>query len=261
MYDNEKIVKQFLITPAAGKRVIALSIKHLPQMKEALQNKTVLILAGTTNGYVAEEVLSHVGQLADFSRERFFRGITFPPKYKIPQTQKASEDTFMGDVVIEKGQWVKGKTVFDVVDGLQKGDIIFKGANALNIEHSQGAIYIGHPKGGTISAIMEAVIGRRVSLYLPVGLEKRVPGDLHKIAQLLNAQNASGPRMMPVPGETITELDAIRIITGAEAQLIAGGGVCGAEGSCWVAIVGTTEQMVIAENLMKSIQEEPKFRL
>jgi len=46
-----------------------------------------------------------------------------------------------------------------------------KGANALDLTRHQAAILIGHPKAGTIGTILPAVVGRRVKLILPVGLE------------------------------------------------------------------------------------------
>lgn len=261
--DNKStVVKQFLLSPAAGKRIIGKSIVYFPSIKEALEKGTVVIVAGTTNGYVAEEILNSIKQLSDFSRTRFFRGITLPPSHTTTDTGRLPDESlFHGDVVIVKGKWEKGKTIFDVADNLDKGDVIIKGANAVNLENKQAAIYIGHPKAGTINIAMQAVLGRRVELFIPVGLEKRVPGDLNRIAQRLNSPNASGPRLMPVGGNIVTELEAISIISGAEAELVAAGGVCGAEGSCWIAVSGTEEQVAKAEKLIKSVSEEPNFEL
>ncbi len=59
-----------------------------------------------------------------------------------------------------------------MVDDLKEGDIIFKGANALDVDKKKAAIYIGHPQGGTILASLEAVVGRRARLILPVGWKK-----------------------------------------------------------------------------------------
>ena len=100
--DNEKIItKQFLITPAAGKRLIAKSMLFIPAIKKALESKTIVIIAGTTNGYVAEELLGDINQAAQFSRNRFFRGVTMPPRYSVTDMGKlSSEDQFPGDVVI-----------------------------------------------------------------------------------------------------------------------------------------------------------------
>ena len=158
-----------------------------------------------------------------------------------------------------KGIWQKGKTIDDVVDSLKEGDVILKGANALDLQHRQPAILIGHPKAGTIASILPAVVGRRVRLILPVGLEKRVNTDLHVLAEKVNAPTASGYRLLPVPGQVFTEIDAIRQLTGAESEIVAAGGILGAEGSCLLAVTGTREQEKAAEVLWVSVAAEPAF--
>ncbi|MGA3084816.1 MAG: hypothetical protein ABSE95_08465 [Thermodesulfobacteriota bacterium] len=255
-------MKQFLITTAAGKRLIGKAMAIHPDLRLALNSGTVVIIAGTTNGYVAEEVLAAIGCKEPFSRRRFFRGITLPPSR--PTTQEGrlpDHDHFPGDVVLFKGAWQKGKTIFDVVDDLKEGDLILKGANALDPVRKRAAILIGDPKGGTILRALQAVVGRRVRLILPVGLEKRVSEDLDNIAALMNAPGTSGPRFMPVPGEIFTEIEAVRLLSGATATLVAGGGVGGAEGSIWLAVSGTPEQMKSAEKILKSVASEPAFTI
>ena len=262
MSNDNKSTRQYVLSPAAGKRLIAGSLLHIPSILEALTSRTIVIVAGTTNGYVAEEFLSRIGQASDFSRKRFFRGITLPPGYNTNDTGRLNDESlFPGDVVIVNGKWEKGKTIFDVAGSLEKGDIVIKGANAINLDNMQAAIYIGHPSGGTIGVALQAVVGRRVELYLPVGLEKRISGDISRIAWKLNSANASGPRYLPVSGNIVTELEAIKMMTGAEAELVAAGGVCGAEGSCWIAVTGNKEQLDSAGELVKSVSSEPNFML
>jgi len=252
-------MKQFVLTPAAGKRLIAKTLANHPAIRKALKNGTIVIVAGTTNGYVAEEILNILG-VKDFSRKHFFRGITLPSKRAVTGTgQLPDVSEFPGDVVIIKGKWQKGKSIGDVVDLLKEGDVILKGANALDLTRKQAAILIGHPKAGTIGLALPAVLGRRVKLIIPVGLEKRVNGDLFTLAEKLNAPGAGGSRLLPVPGEVFTELDALKVLTGAEVELIAGGGVCGAEGSCLLAVTGTEEQEEFAEEILASVAGEPQF--
>lgn len=253
-------MKQFLITPAAGKRLIAKALVKHSTLNDALKSGTVVIIAGTTNGYVAEEILSKIGQIEGFSRKRFFRGIVLPPGGPVNSSGRMSDESdFPGDVVIKDGIWQKGLTIFDVVNDLKEGDIILKGVNALNYLDGQAAIYIGDPFGGTIGAALQAVVGRRVRLILPVGLEKRVFGDLNDLALKLNIPGASGARLLPVTGEIFTEIEAIKELTGAETELIAGGGVSGAEGSIWLAVNGEEEQIKSAEKFIRSISSELPF--
>ncbi len=255
-------MKQFLIAPSAGKRLIAKALANHPIILSALKAGTIVIVAGTTNGYVAEEILNTLGASKDFSRKHFFRGIILPPTKTVTAEGRLSEESkFPGDVVITKGFWQKGKTVEDVVDSLKEGDVILKGANALDLEHNQAGILIGHPKAGTIGLALPAVVGRRVKLIIPVGLEKRVNDDLYALAEKLNSPGASGYRLLPVPGQVVTELDAINFLTGANAELISAGGVCGAEGACLLAVTGTKEQEAAAEKIFGSVACEQLFTL
>jgi len=243
-------MKQFCVTTSAGKRLIGKAMAAHPDIRAVLAKGTLVIVAGTTNGYVAEEVLASLGQAEGFSRLGFRRGITVAPG------AKAADADLEGDVILVDGQWQKGKTIQDVTDDLKEGDIILKGANAFDAR-GQPAVQIGHPKGGTVLAALPAVIGRRVRLIVPVGLEKRVLEDVTVLAQRCNAPGTDGPRLLPLPGEVFTELDAIRLLTGAQACLLAAGGIYGAEGSLWLGVGGTEDQVHAAAELIRSVAHEP----
>lgn len=246
-------MKQFVVTTAMGKRLIGKGMAAHPAVEQVLERGRLVIIAGTTNGYVAEEVLDRIGQREGFERAGFRRGITVAPG------AKAASAEFPGDVVIVDGAWQRGLTVVDVAGDLHEGDVILKGANAFD-RRGKAAVQIGHPQGGTIMAAVPAVIGRRVRLIVPVGLEKRVLEDVHDLAQRCNAPGVDGPRLYVLPGQIFTELDAIRLLTGAEPCLLAAGGVYGAEGAAWLGIDGTEEQVEAAAALIRSVAGEPPCR-
>lgn len=255
-------MRQFSLTPAAGKRLIAKGIAKHPEVLTAVKGGTVVVIAGTTNGYVAEELLATIGQSQDFKRKRFFRGVVLPPVHPTADSGRIPDESgFPGDVVIKEGVWQKGKTIFDVVGNLKENDVILKGANALDLEARRAAILIAHPQAGTIGASLPAYYGKRVRLIIPVGLEKRISGNLDALAAQMNEPGAHGPRLLPAPGEVFTEIDAIAMLTGAKAQLIAAGGVAGAEGSIWLAISGDAAQEGGAMALLQSVAAEPAFEL
>ena len=81
-----------------------------------------------------------------------------------------------------RGIWEKGKTIFDVVDDLKEGDLILKGANALDWSRKRAAVLIGDPKAGTVGAALQARGGPAGTIDLPVGLEKRIVGNLDELA-------------------------------------------------------------------------------
>jgi hypothetical protein len=243
-------MKQLCVTTSMGKRLIGKGMAHNPDIQGVVEKGTLVVIAGTTNGYVAEEILKSIGQSEEFSREGFRRGMTSAPGAK---PMKAN---FPGDVVIRDGTWQKGATIFDVVDDLEAGDIILKGCNAFD-PRGQAAVQIAHPKGGTILAALQAVIGQRVRLIVPVGLEKRVFDDVNDLAHRCNVPGAEGTRLFPIPGDIFTELNAIKLMTGAEAFLIAAGGIYGAEGSSWLGITGTEGEIQDAVGLIDSVSDEP----
>jgi hypothetical protein len=243
-------VRQCNVTTVMGKRLIAKAMAVHPEVQSALEHGTLVIVAGTTNGYVAEEVLGALGQAEGFSRQGFHRGLTIGPG------GTRSGASFPGDVVIRDGQWQRGLTIYDVVDELRAGDVVLKGANAFDVR-GQPAVQIGHTQGGTILEAVAALIGRRVQLLVPVGLEKRVFGDIVELSLRCNAADGHGVRMFPFPGRIITEIEAIKLLTGADAVQLAAGGICGAEGSAWLGIEGSDEQVAAALELVRSLEGEP----
>ncbi len=255
-------MKQILLTSSAGKRLIGKGLAAHPEIKMVLNRGTLVIIAGTTNGYVADEILTMTGDKQILNRRRFFRGVTLPPGYKVnDQGRLPDESAFPGDVVLQKGTWLKGKTINDISGDLKEGDIILKGANALDLTHRRAAILIGMNTGGTIIPSLQAVIGHRVKMIIPVGLEKRISGDLDDLANKVNAPSASGYRLMPVPGDVFTEIEALSLLTGVQAELIAAGGICGAEGGIYLAYHGSPDCEESAAKLLKDVASEPPFTL
>ena len=67
------------------------------------------------------------------------------------------------------------------------------------------------------------------------------------------------PSMWLLTGEIVTELEAIKILTGATAFQCSAGGISGAEGSVWLVFRGTRDQVQKALDLTRSIQGEPPY--
>lgn len=252
-------VRQISLTPAAGKRLIGQAVAALPEVTRALAAHTVVVLGGTTNFYVARAILKSRGQGEEIDPRQFFRGVVLPPRQK-PEPE--GRNRFAGDLIFEHGRLIRGKQIFDVAESLRPGDIVVKGANAVNLRAHEAGVLIGSPVCGTMGAILPAVIGRRVTLIVPVGLEKRVDEDIADLAALLAGKNADGPRLLPAAGgRVVTELDAVRILTGATARLAAAGGIAGAEGSCQLAVAGTDDQLELAGRILRECAAEPPFSL
>lgn len=251
------MLRQYPLSPAVGKRLIANGIVAHPWVSRSLHHGRVVIVAGTTNGYVAEEMLKAIGQSKGFRKQAFLRGVNMSP---LAASRRASGgDTFIGDVVIEGSVWQQGKSIFDVARSLGPNDLILKGANALDVQGGLAAAFVDRPDGGTVGAILPAVLGRQAKLLVPVGLEKRIHGNLAELSQRLAHPDAAGVRLCMLPGPVFTEIDAITQLTGAKATLVGAGGVAGAEGGVWLAIEDTAENLDQVDVLMREISAEPPF--
>jgi hypothetical protein len=162
-------------------------------------------------------------------------------------------------LIIQKGEYLN-LPLREAVKMLKAGDVVIKGANALNYERRQCGVLVGHPEGGTAGSIIGAVVARRVIFLHPVGLEKCVTLDLNDVAlKLMKDVPASGPTLWVLPGEVFTEIEALRVLAGVECVHVASGGIGGAEGAVWLAIFGDKTRIDYAMSFLDSIKGEPNF--
>ena len=146
----------------------------------------------------------------------------------------------------------------------KKGDVIIKGANALDPKGIAG-IYLHDPFGGTIRMGIGPAMARGVELIIPVGLEKLIPTPIEKFANEIGKGRVEqwigmNFGIMPIMGNVVTEIEAFRILTGVEATIIGGGGVNGAEGAYHFLLKGDIKSVKDAYDLVKKIKGEPPYR-
>jgi hypothetical protein len=248
-----KIVQaQAILTVSESKRLIAQAVKEMSIVKNALANGMVIIVKGTTNAYVAEEI---TGKKTE--RAAFVRGRVQPAKggKKLPDVKAAP------DVILEKGKIID-LPLADAVKKLKPGDVVIKGGNALDYKNRLVGVHIGAPDAGTTGTTMPYVVARKAYLVIPIGLEKLVAGDLVDLSLKMREpiESLNGLQsMFLLTGEIVTELEAIHVLTGATSFQCGAGGIGGAEGSVWVVFRGTKEQVAKALKLVESIQGEPPY--
>jgi hypothetical protein len=243
----------FVLTVAEGKRLIAKAVAALPAVQKAMQDGIVAVCKGSTNAYVAEELL---GQSIPKGSYVLGRGV--------PATTDTSA-AFTGnipEVIFVKGQKSE-LTLKDAVAQMQRGDVVIKGANALNYEQGVAGLLVGHPEGGTIGVIIGSYYGKGLHLVIPVGLEKEIAESIDDLADLISGEPEASrpalPSLWPIRGEIVTELEALELLAGVEAHQIGAGGLCGAEGGSWFGVFGTEEGLAAAKQLVAEIQGEPPF--
>jgi len=245
-----------VLTVAQGKRLIAKAVAQLPEVQRAMAQGTIAIGRGTTNGYVAEELLGH-----PIPKGEYVAGRTLPPGVPGEALGRGQYP----DIVLKNGQPVEGATVVGAVETMGAGDVFLKGANALNYAQGVVGVLIGHPTGGTMGGTYGTIISRKIQLIIPIGLEKLVYEDINELSRASRRAEIypgmSVPSLYPFTGTIITEIEAFSILCGVNARLLASGGVAGAEGAIWLLLDGDQQALDQAVLVYQSVSEEPGLGL
>ena len=245
---------EIILTVSESKRLIARGVAQLNIVKQALQEGIVVVTSGSTNGFVAEEIL---GEKMD--KTGYMTGKTLPATLKAEELNIGEP---IKDLVFRDGQL---DPEFDRLTGAQAmkaGDVYIKGANALNYKEQVAGILIGHPAAGTIGGAIGHIIGKRANLVIPVGLEKCTAHNIYDLEQKLNQKadvQGSVPKMIAVRGTIITEIEAVEVLFRLKAWHIASGGLAGAEGGVRLLVEGTSDEIQRMQSVLDEIYGEPPF--
>lgn len=239
------------LTPSEAKRLIGKAVAQMEPVREALREGIVVICLGTTNAFVAEEVIGKEVK----EKGRFAIGIITPRGTCI-----TSSKTRFKEIVIRKGN-VTELPLKDVLGELGPNDVFIKGANAIDPFGNAG-VFLGSQTGGTVGMSLGILLSRGVKVIVPVSLEKLIPCPIGEVIPRLGNRrfrySMSLPvGMMPLPGEVVTEVEAINILFGCEGFPIGGGGVNDAEGSRCYLLEG--EELSNAWEGISRIKGEPRI--
>ncbi|MCR8893579.1 hypothetical protein NW213_07775 [Bacteroides sp. ET336] len=241
------------LTVSEGKRLIAKGIMAIPSVKEKLEKGMIIVTKGTTNTYIAEELLNKSIEHGSFVIGHF------APEGQSPVNADKSQ---MQEVVIKDGK-VLDVTYDEALKMLEPGDIVMKGGNLLNYSMKQAAVCIGAPNGGTTYKILPYVGEGKAELIIPIGLEKETTANLQILENTLNAGNErlnSVPRLyMFRTGTVFTEIEAIRQFADVKVFPYGVGGISGREGGVSLVISGSETEVNKVLELVKTIQGERSF--
>lgn len=240
---------EVVLTVAESKRLIAKGVAALDFVQEKRENGIIVLTSGTTNGCIYEEL---TGSTID--RRAYVTGRTLPAKGGTPWKVES-----LPDLVLVNGEPAPDLDRFSALDKMRPGDVYIKGANALNYALGVAGITIGHPRGGTIGGAIGTIIGKKLQLLIPVGLEKEVPFDIQESADLIGEPDEHLGHihsLWPVYGTIFTEIEALDVLCDVDAYAVAAGGIAGAEGGLRLLLDGDADAVREAVALVESIQGE-----
>lgn len=237
------------LTPAESKRLIAKAASELPEVKQAQKNGRIFIANGTTNGYVAEEILK-----ISIPKERYTAGIITMGRQCVTPPEERLKPYLLIKGQISEEPW------YEVLDQFTADDVMIKGANAVD-HHGYAGILLADPWAATIGKLINVASARGTHLIIPVGLEKLIPSviEASRVAGMdrwdYRIGNPVG--LMPiVNARVITEIEAMQILAKVKATAIGAGGVGGSEGSVVLALEGEETNLKKAWQLLNKIKGE-----
>ncbi|RLG37057.1 MAG: hypothetical protein DRN91_06410 [Candidatus Alkanophagales archaeon] len=245
---------QITLTPAEGKRLIAKGVARMEVVRKALKDGLVIVTQGTTNAYVAEELLQQVGIEHEIDKRRFAAGVISDRPCVVPKVERQPE------IIIKNGSLYDG-SLDDALEELSKDDVFIKGANAVDPDGVAG-ILLAHPKGGTIGSALGTVVARGAHFVIPVNLAKSVRFSIVEAARRIRGfqgvYKAVGMPvgLLPVHGAVVTEIEALRLLGAEDAFQIGAGG----EGAIVLCVEGERERLDEVLELVTQIKGEPPVK-
>jgi len=237
-----------VLKPTASKRLIAKGVAALPVIQQALSSGTVVITLGTTNAFVAEELLE-----GSIDRGVFAAGFIDGRWDLNARIDEAKE------IVLREGKPTEVSTQ-ELIDSLGTGDVVIKGGNALDPWGTVGVL-LGASNGGTVGRYLPPALARGVEIVIPIGLEKTIHSSVIDLAGELGSGRidlcmGTPSGLHPLVGRVVTEIDALETLFAVEVMQVAAGGVGHGAGSVSLLIKGEDKAVQAAFELVSTLVDE-----
>jgi hypothetical protein len=240
----------FTLTSSESKRLLGKAVAALPEVQNAKDNGYLVIGRGSTNAYILEELLKHKIEKERYVAGQVIKGVLCA----MPTGMRAKPVTF------HKGEVMEAEPA-SVIDKLTPGDILIKGANAVDPFGNVGVLMAG-PTGGTMGQFYMALKAKGIATIYPVGLEKLIP-SVEEAARyggtmlLRRSIGCKAGMALVADGRIVTEIEAIDSLFGLNAIHFTSGGWGGAEGSVTLIVDGEEDDVNRCLDFIEGIKGEP----
>lgn len=246
----------FTLQSAESRRLIAKGVMAMPIVTRALREAYTILCGGTTNAYIAQEILND----RNIKPEACTAGISSQGVLCV--TDPSSRQMFPN--VFKNGK-PSETTIQQAFQDFKEGTVVIKGANAVDMFGNAGIVTSGFD-GGTVPLILGTVTSQGLPLIIPVGLEKLVP-SVKAAAEAVGARRidrslgADFGMYCIATGKIITEIEALDLLFGVKAVHIASGGVGDNQGAVTLAVDGTEEAVnSCVDFILEKIKGEPAIK-
>jgi hypothetical protein len=230
-----------------SKKLIAKAIARLDIVQQAVTTGIIALHPSSSTYFIVEEITG--------SKPRtnyWVCGVVTPRGMCVemamalgteltPHEESIDPGDLQGVWVIEKGKLGGEEKLSSLLYRMTPSDVYVKGVNALDQEGNVGILF---GLKGSMGYIQAARKKRHFTIIYPAGLEKLIPLPVKEAAKEAKFTQLEYGMGMPVglfpcpTGITVTEVQAIEILSGATAIPIASGGLGGAEGAITLVLKG-----------------------
>jgi len=240
-----------ILNSTTAKRLIAQGVAAHPLVLAALSQGTVIVTLGTTNGYVASELL---GEPID--QGAFAAGV-IDDRWNI--NARLGELT---DLVLKHGEQVP----FDekeVLGSLTAGDVVIKGGNALDPIGTVGVL-MAAATGGTIGRYIPTAQARGVDIVIPISLAKSIHTPIAELTLEMGSRKIELTMgipcgIYPLTGHVITEIESLALLFDVHASHVCSGGIGIGQGSISLLIEGEEAQVKAAFARIEALSQLPEI--
>lgn len=250
----------FVLTTTESKRLIGKAVAEMEEVKWAKEHSKMLIGHGATNVYVAEEIMGKEEFAKIIKRDCFLSGVIMRGNLCTISGEEKPPLLILNKGAVEPPAPTMSELLYD----FREGSVIIKGANCVDPQ-GKAAAFVGHPEGGTLGWAIGTILARGICTIVPVGLEKLV-SSVDEAVKKCGHQTfdyCQGMRvgLIPLTGaKIVTEIEALKILTGVETTHVASGGNSGSEGAVTLVSEGDKAAVEKAIQIVESIKGEEPVR-
>lgn len=246
------------LLPHESKKLIAVGITALDWVREKMKEGRIFVSRGTTNAYVLEEMMA----ITEFDKSCYVAGQIVPKGERLTSCPTKKR---LKEILFTDGKPGEVDSFNDAMEYMLKGDIVIKGANALDPDGIAGVL-LANPKAGTCGLIWGTVKAKGLTMLIPIGLEKLVAHSVLYSSMEMGIEEidyADGYKsgLFPLFGEVFTEIDALYTLFDLDDVIhVASGGVGGAEGSITLLLCGEDDIIKKAFDFCQKLKSVKPFK-
>lgn len=228
---------QFTLTVNAGKWLIARAISELECIKTAKEKGKIILFGGTTVSALTEILTGKPIRLSG----------RITPRGTVTAYEKKGEVAHT--LLINDGKYydIENQEAEPLLAKLGSSDVIVTGANGYDV-FGDAFLMAGTFGLGERINLFTTMYTEGCKIIIAAGIEKLIPGSARDAIGCAGRNSSKWSMgasigLVPLIGDIISEIEAIRILFGIDPVVIGRGGINGAEGSTTMVASGDNNSL------------------